>query len=172
MPEDGDEGRIDSVLARKLKKTLECRLEADQDTLAALTELSTFFTENNLQTRRNLRGEIERRSLQINQDFLVELGGLKERVEGLQSSVAAMGRSCGAMQARLADSRTATAQLMAQTAEVQATGRTLETQAGLAERVRAKLSLSPSELAALQGRPGPQFFLALEKVRIVHHIAY
>lgn len=37
--------------------------------LEALKALSVFFTENSLRTRRNLRGDIERRSLSINEDF-------------------------------------------------------------------------------------------------------
>lgn len=40
-----------------------------QEMLEALTALSEFFTENSLRTRRNLRGDIERRSLAINEDF-------------------------------------------------------------------------------------------------------
>ncbi len=37
--------------------------------LEALKALSVFFTENSLRTRRNLRGDIERRSLAINEEF-------------------------------------------------------------------------------------------------------
>lgn len=37
--------------------------------LEALKALSVFFTENSLRTRRNLRGDIERRSLTINEEF-------------------------------------------------------------------------------------------------------
>lgn len=37
--------------------------------LEALKALSVFFTENILRTRRNLRGDIERRSLAINEEF-------------------------------------------------------------------------------------------------------
>lgn len=40
---DGVEGRNETVLARKLKKTLELKLEKDGDTVDALKELSTFF---------------------------------------------------------------------------------------------------------------------------------
>lgn len=40
-----------------------------QEMLEALTALSVFFSENSLRTRRNLRGDIERRSLAINEDF-------------------------------------------------------------------------------------------------------
>lgn len=38
-----------------------------QEALEALTNLSTFFSENTLQTRRSLRSEIEKRSLSINE---------------------------------------------------------------------------------------------------------
>jgi len=41
-----------------------------QDMMQALKTVSTFFTENNIHTRRNLRGEIERRSLLVNQQFV------------------------------------------------------------------------------------------------------
>ena len=54
----------DTILGRKLKKILESDLETDSETAHALEELSTFFTDNTLHTRRFLRGEIERRSLQ------------------------------------------------------------------------------------------------------------
>lgn len=40
-----------------------------QEMLEALKALSVFFTENSLRTRRNLRGDIERRSLTINEEF-------------------------------------------------------------------------------------------------------
>ena len=72
MPEDAsvDDSKSDSVLSRKLKKILDSKLETDKDTVDALKELSTFFQDNNLKTRRNLRGEIERRNLQINRQSL------------------------------------------------------------------------------------------------------
>ena len=45
--------------------------------LEALKALSTFFGENSLRTRRNLRGDIERRSLAINEEFLQTFQGVK-----------------------------------------------------------------------------------------------
>lgn len=59
-----------NVLSRRLNKILETRIENDKETLEALKELSTFFTENTLQARRNLRSKIEKRSLVINEVFL------------------------------------------------------------------------------------------------------
>jgi hypothetical protein len=56
-----------------LNKVLETRLDADKETLEALCDLSTFFTENTLKSRRNLRSQIEKRSLAINEVITVFL---------------------------------------------------------------------------------------------------
>ena len=49
-----------------------------QEMLEALKSLSTFFNENNLRTRRNLRSDIERRSLAINEEFVESFRVVKE----------------------------------------------------------------------------------------------
>ncbi len=46
--------------------------------LEALKSLSVFFTENSLRTRRNLRGDIERCSLSINEEFVRIFKEVKE----------------------------------------------------------------------------------------------
>ena len=46
--------------------------------LEALKALSTFFHENSLRTRRNLRGDIERRSLDISEEFALAFKVVKE----------------------------------------------------------------------------------------------
>lgn len=46
--------------------------------LEALKALSVFFAENSLRTRRNLRGDIERRSLAINEEFAQIFKQVKE----------------------------------------------------------------------------------------------
>lgn len=56
-------------LSRKLKKVLESRTDTP-DVLNSLNTLSTFYTDNTPQSRRNLRSTIEKRSLSINIDFL------------------------------------------------------------------------------------------------------
>ena len=88
MPEDvSEEPKTDTVLSRKLKKVLDSKLEGDKDTMDALKELSTFFKENNLQNRRNLRGEIERRNLQITNDFLSAFEIVKETLDNVDRNV-------------------------------------------------------------------------------------
>ena len=46
--------------------------------LEALKALSTFFNENSLRSRRNLRSDIERRSLAINEAFITTFQAVKE----------------------------------------------------------------------------------------------
>jgi hypothetical protein len=79
---------------------LDSRVEGDKDTVDALEELSSFFTENTLKSRRNPRREIERRNLQINHDFLDAFRTVKESADSLHENVSAMSESCKAMQAR------------------------------------------------------------------------
>ena len=98
MPEESEETRADTVLSRKLRKVLDSKLESDKDTMDALRELSTFFKENNLQTRRNLRGEIERRNLTITHDFLAAFRSVKETLDTVDQNVRGMSRSCASMQ--------------------------------------------------------------------------
>jgi len=164
------EPRTDSVLARKLKKVLDSRLEGDKDTVDALKELSSFFTENNLKSRRNLRGEIERRNLQINHDFLDAFRSVKESLDSLHGNVVAMSVSCKEMQGRLEASKSVTHQLMKETTEVQGAARRLSMKQQVAEMWRERLSLTREEREVLLQKPGQlrpvdsRFFEVLEKV--------
>ena len=58
-----------SGLSRKLKKVLECRMDSP-DLLSSLNTLSSFYTENTPQSRRNLGYTIDTRALDINLEFL------------------------------------------------------------------------------------------------------
>lgn len=49
-----------------------------QDVLEALKSLSGFFNENSIRSRRSLRGDIERRSIVINEDFIESFKLVKE----------------------------------------------------------------------------------------------
>ena len=81
-----------SVLSRKLRKLVDSSLETDAETQEALKELSTFFGENTLKNRRQLRGEIERRSLEINSDFLDGFRQVKDALD--QSHSRLIGPNC------------------------------------------------------------------------------
>ncbi|XP_041099547.1 conserved oligomeric Golgi complex subunit 6-like, partial [Polyodon spathula] len=88
-------------LSRKLNKILDTRLDNDKEMLEALKALSVFFTENSLRTRRNLRGDIERRSLSINEEFVRIFKDVKEELESVHEDVQAMSNCCEDMTNRL-----------------------------------------------------------------------
>jgi len=55
-----------------------------KDVLEALKSLSSFFDENNIRSRRNLRSDIERRSLVINEEFVECFRQVKEVIMIIQ----------------------------------------------------------------------------------------
>jgi hypothetical protein len=61
---------MDPSLSRKLNKILETRTENNKELLVALDNLSGFYQSNTLEARRNLRGQIEKRGIEINHNFL------------------------------------------------------------------------------------------------------
>jgi len=165
-----ESSKNETVLARKLKKTLELKLENDVDTVSALKELSTFFQENNLKTRRNLRGQIERRNLEINNDFLSAFKVVKESLDGIHNNVKEMSNSCKQMQNKLKESKTQTEELMKKTNELQNEGTRLTMQKQLSEKMRERLTLTNKEVQELKGgsdklKIGLEFFTVFEKVQ-------
>ncbi|KAA8594017.1 hypothetical protein FQN60_004851, partial [Etheostoma spectabile] len=105
-------------LSRKLNKILETRLDTDK-MLEALKALSVFFTENSLRTRRNLRGDIERRSLSINEEFARIFKDVKEELESVHEDVQAMSTCCEEMTNRLKAAKEQTQDLIVKTNKLQ-----------------------------------------------------
>uniref|UniRef100_A0A671KL13 Conserved oligomeric Golgi complex subunit 6 n=1 Tax=Sinocyclocheilus anshuiensis TaxID=1608454 RepID=A0A671KL13_9TELE len=106
-------------LSRKLNKILGTRLDNDKEMLEALKSLSVFFTENSLRTRRNLRGDIERRSLSINEEFVRIFKEVKEELESVHEDVQAMSSCCEEMTNRLKAAKEQTQDLIVKTNKLQ-----------------------------------------------------
>jgi len=87
--------------------------------LEALKELSTFFTENTLNSRRNLRSKIERRSLTINEEFLAAFKQVKGSLDDVYQDVLAMNTAVQSMTNRLQATKAQTSQLLEQTTKLQ-----------------------------------------------------
>lgn len=67
-----------SHLTKKLNKILEGRIESDKELLEAMKTLSGFVKENTIRSRKNLRSDIEKRSLNLNEEFLDTFKNVKE----------------------------------------------------------------------------------------------
>ncbi|KAJ8280646.1 hypothetical protein GJAV_G00057290 [Gymnothorax javanicus] len=159
-------------LSRKLNKILETRLDNDKEMLEALKALSVFFTENSLRTRRNLRGDIERRSLTINEEFVRIFKDVKEELESVHEDVQAMSSCCEEMTNRLKAAKEQTQDLIVKTNKLQGENHRLEVRAQVAEAFLSKFQLSSEEMATLRGaRDAPiteDFFKALGRVKHIH----
>lgn len=107
------------VLSKRMNKILESRIENEQDTIEALRELSTFYTENTLQARRNLRSQIEKRNLDINQDFLASFKEVKDSFDSVYDDIVQMNKSIQDMSLQLQNAKSHTKALLQKTSELQ-----------------------------------------------------
>lgn len=87
--------------------------------LEALTQLSCYYKENNLQARRNLRSQIEKRSLDINSEFLSSFSEVKETFDAVYTDISEMSKSIKDMTIRLQNSKMQRKQLLQQTSVLQ-----------------------------------------------------
>uniref|UniRef100_A0AAR2JXZ7 Conserved oligomeric Golgi complex subunit 6 n=1 Tax=Pygocentrus nattereri TaxID=42514 RepID=A0AAR2JXZ7_PYGNA len=173
IPNSGNvSSQTNNPLARKLNKILETRLDNDKEMLEALKSLSVFFTENSLRTRRNLRGDIEKRSLAINEEFVRIFKDVKEELESIHEDVQAMSSCCEEMTNRLKAAKEQTQDLILKTNKLQGENHRLEVRAQVAQAFLSKFQLSSEEMAILRGaRDGPiteDFFKALTRVKSIH----
>lgn len=149
---------------------METRLENDKDTLDALKELSTFFTENTLRSRRNLRGEIEKRSVGISEEFVTALREVKEAVDGIYTEVSSMNEVCVDMKRRLQATKSETRHLIHQTNSLQNQSQKLRMQEEVALAFVKTFQLTPEEVLIIKGssREAPitqEFFTVLDKTQ-------
>ncbi|XP_039733191.1 conserved oligomeric Golgi complex subunit 6 isoform X2 [Pteropus medius] len=169
----GPPPQTNNPLSRKLHKILETRLDNDKEMLEALKALSTFFVENSLRTRRNLRGDIERRSLAINEEFVSIFKEVKEELESINEDVQTMSNCCQDMTSRLQAAKEQTQDLIVKTTKLQAESQRLEIRAQVADAFLSKFQLTSEEMSVLRGtREGPvteDFFKALGRVKQIHN---
>ncbi|XP_076448028.1 conserved oligomeric Golgi complex subunit 6-like [Babylonia areolata] len=159
-------------LSRKLNKILETRLDNDKDMLEALKALSGFFAENSLRGRRNLRSDIEKKSLSINEEFLSAFQAVKEQLDSVYGDVKAMNDCCTDMTNRLKAAKAQTHHLMSQTTKLHAESQTLQMKQQVADAFLEKFQLKVEEVKILRGpRDGTlheDFFKALARVKQIH----
>ncbi|XP_054521196.1 conserved oligomeric Golgi complex subunit 6 isoform X4 [Pan troglodytes] len=169
----GTSATTSNPLSRKLHKILETRLDNDKEMLEALKALSTFFVENSLRTRRNLRGDIERKSLAINEEFVSIFKEVKEELESISEDVQAMSNCCQDMTSRLQAAKEQTQDLIVKTTKLQSESQKLEIRAQVADAFLSKFQLTSDEMSLLRGtREGPiteDFFKALGRVKQIHN---
>ncbi|KAL6006021.1 Golgi transport complex subunit 6 [Asimina triloba] len=155
-------------LSRKLKKVLESRTDTP-DVLASLNTLSTFYTENTQQARRNLRSTIEKRSLSINHEFLLASDAAQQALDRVEEEVNALAECCDKIAKALSSCNTATGDIINTTERFK---QELEMTTQRQEIVSCFLrdyQLSNEEINALRDEDlNDNFFKALSHVQEIH----
>lgn len=137
-----------------------------------MKSLSTFFGDNNLRNRKNLRSVIERRGLKINQEFLSDYRTLKEQIDKVTQEVQGMSTCCEEMSERLKKAKSQTASLISNTSELRKEGRIIEMKQQAAATFIEKFQLTNSQFQCLRAGPTEplteEFFTALDRVQEIH----
>ncbi|KAF6141805.1 hypothetical protein GIB67_031872 [Kingdonia uniflora] len=155
-------------LSRKLKKVLESRTDSP-DLLASLTTLSTFYTDNTQQSRRNLRSTIEKKSLDINHEFLQASDTAKQALDQVEEEVNALAECCDMIAKALNSCSASTGDIINTTERLK---QDLEVTTQRQEIVSCFLrdyQLSNEEILALREEElSENFFKALSHVQEIH----
>lgn len=155
-------------LSRKLKKVLESRTDSP-DLLASLNTLSTFYTENTQQARRNLRSTIEKRALSINEEFLLASEAAQESLDRVEDEVNALAECCDKIAKALSSCSATTGDIINTTERLK---QELDITTQRQEIVSCFLrdyQLSNEEINALRDEDlNEDFFKALSHVQEIH----
>ncbi|GMQ03871.1 hypothetical protein CsSME_00049504 [Camellia sinensis var. sinensis] len=155
-------------LSRKLKKVLETRTDTP-DLLASLNTLSSFYTDNNPQVRRNLRSTIEKRSLSINLEFLLASDAAQQALDRVEEEVNSLAECCDKIAKALNSCNATTGDIISTTERLK---QELEITTQRQEIVSCFLrdyQLSNEEINALrEAELNENFFKALSHVQEIH----
>nr|ATB19488.1 putative COG7 [Juniperus procera] len=156
-------------LSRKLKKVLESRTDSP-DLLVSLNTLSTFYTNNTQQARRNLRSTIEKRALAINDEFLAASESAQKALDAVEQEIAGLAECCEKIGKALDTCSASTGDIITTTERLK---QELESTMQRQEIVSCFLrdyQLSPEEVNALREEElNENFFKALARVQEIHN---
>lgn len=155
-------------LVRKVKKILDIRTE-DQDLIGSVSTLSTFYDDNTGPERRSLRSTIEKRGLEINNQFLQAAESVFKVLDAVQQHLDGLSSCCSAMVGALSETKASTSALLADSERLQKELSAVERRSSAVQLFLEQYQLAPEEVEALQrGELTPLFFSALARVRTIH----
>lgn len=129
--------------------------------------------ENSLQNRRNLRSQIEKRSVSINENFLKSFREVKLNLDAVCYDLDTLSTSVQSMKKDLESSKALTHDLIRQTNDLQGHRDRLQVHKQVAEAFLARFQLSVPEHQILYGTSKdsaitPEFFDVLDRVQSIH----
>lgn len=144
--------------------------------MEALKQLSTFYKENTIQARRNLRSQVEKRSLEINKSVLNSFHEVKTSFDCLYNEISSMNSAIQDMTSRLQNTKLQTKQLLQQTKVLQEERDKNVMQENLSSMFLEKYQLSPDDIIALHGNKNKRdmvltndIYTSLDHVQNIHN---
>lgn len=136
--------------------------------------MSTFFGENTLDSRRNLRSQIEKRSLEINKEFLASFRVVKESLDSICGEVCQMNDSVTKMRETLQQTQNQTHKLIIQTNGLQTERKRTSVHHDVASKLLHHFQLSTVDHTILYGKTRDEkitsdFFSVLDHVQTIHN---
>ncbi|KAE8702821.1 Detected protein of confused Function [Hibiscus syriacus] len=161
-------GGLAPGLSRKLKKVLECRTDTPE-VLASLNTLSNFYTENTPQARRNLRSTIEKRSLDINLDFLRASRAAQLALDLVEDEVNSLADCCDKIAKALSSCSASTGDIINTTDRLKQELEVTTQKQHIVSYFLRDYQISPQEISALRDEElNENFFKALSHVQEIH----
>ncbi|XP_018574579.1 conserved oligomeric Golgi complex subunit 6 isoform X2 [Anoplophora glabripennis] len=162
------------ILSKRLNKVLETVFQDDQGTLEALKQLSTFYPENTIQARRDLRSKIEKRSLDINVNLLSSFSIVKDSFTSIYNQIAEMSNCVKEITCKLQNSKQQTRLLLQETSALQSGRNKMIIQQKISSSFLNKFQLSSDDLLILYGNKKSlslthATFSALDKIQEIHN---
>lgn len=129
--------------------------------------------DNSLQNRRNLRSQVEKRSVQINENFLKTFLQVKSSIDAVCNDLDILSTSVQAMKNDLESSKALTHDLIKQTNDLQMQRDCLNVRKQVAEAFLARFQLSVPEHQILYGTTKDsqitsEFFNVLDRLQNIH----
>jgi len=159
-----------SHLVKKIQKALTTRVDS-QSSRDALKCLSSFFDENTVHTRRNLRSTIEGQNLLLHKEFVASFGELEGNIESLERLVGALEGACERAGAQLRASKSETQAILEKASSLRHESKIIEEKQEVLGKFLARFRLSEADTQLVRSGDQPvddQFFEAfarLEEVR-------
>ncbi|KAL2525351.1 Conserved oligomeric complex COG6 [Abeliophyllum distichum] len=155
-------------LSRKLKKVLETRTDTP-DLLASLNTLSSFYTDNNPHSRRNLRSTVEKRALSINEEFLHASATAQQALDQVEDEVNALAECCDKIAKALNNCNATTGDIIGTTERLKQELENTTQRQEIASCFLRDYQLSNDEINALREEDlNENFFKALAHVQEIH----
>lgn len=143
----------------------------DGQTKKAFEAMSHFYTSNTASARRNLKGDIERRTLESNRTFLLEFGKVISNLEVMEKEMELMRECCEQVQTRLESANVKTTNLLESADALRSQRTTVETRDAILQAFLARFTLSEGEIRSLTSSEVPidtTFFTNLQRIHRIH----